>query len=161
MRGHYDPRRPLQPPVGGWPALNHQSAGVLTRIGELLSAAASFSGSLDLDARFACLYGVLESVGDQIHTGRIVELSEGSLDDPLALFCLDFAALCFILDDKSLKRMKRKLAKRNFGLPIGINPEDLRSKPLVALHKVIQILDGLVGELVYLDPKKVRNRTVH
>ena len=72
----------------------------------------------------------------------------GSLDDPLALFSLDYAALCFILDDRSLKRMKRKLAKRNFGLPVNINPEDLRSRPLITLHRVIGLLDRTVGTLL-------------
>jgi hypothetical protein len=128
--------------------LSHRSAAALTRVGDLLSAAASFAELLDPKARFACLYEALECVGDQIEAGELIEASVGSLDDPLALFSLDYAALCFILDDRSLKRMKRKLAKRNFGLPVNINPEDLRSRPLITLHRVIGLLDRTVGTLL-------------
>jgi hypothetical protein len=147
MANKYDPRLPLKTPLGGWPLLDEKAELVLQRVAGQLTSAANTASSGSPEARFIIFYHVLEAVSQQVRTGQVVNLSVGSLDDPLALFCMDFASLLLMIDEPSMKRLKRKLQKPNWGLPAGIDRDSVRSAPLIALTQFIDVIKETVNEL--------------
>lgn len=156
MAHHYNPTRPLNPPVGGWPVFDELSGTHVETIANSLNAVYVQAECLPVEERFEMFFAGIARTAKLFRTYGIVELSAGSLEDPLSLFCMDFASLLLVIEEPSMKKLRRKLEGPNWALPGGLNYNDTRSKPLIAFHKLLSLIKATVNELAR--PKWKRGR---
>lgn len=148
MTAYYDAKRQLCPPPGGWPQLDTDAQQLLAKIAKRVAEGTASARRIDPQHRFIAFINTLQAVCD-LGLKKVVGLSVGSLDDPLALFAMDTTSLLMMIEDPSMKRLRRKLAKPKFGLPVGIDPNDVRSQPLIAISEFIELVKETVDELVF------------
>jgi hypothetical protein len=111
------------------------------------TSAAARARQVEPQLRFPVFFVAFVIVCDQAMALDQFGKGDKSPDDPLLLFLTGLASLELVFQEPLLEGWKRALARPNWGVPAGLDPTDTRSRPLFALHLLIDVIKETVDEL--------------